>query len=76
MAVVDKAEEGKYFNPHDARIGGVLCDQCNEPLKWNEFTIDSNHAMSAEHCGKKYFLKEENNYHLIIFEGFSESNES
>ena len=66
MAVVDTAENGKYFSPHDARIGGVLCEDCKEPLKFEESNTKDGHTMTAEHCNKTYVLNEEDNYHLVI----------
>jgi hypothetical protein len=73
MAVIDTAENGRYFNPHDARIGGVLCEVCEEPLEWTESRDENGLVMTAVHCNKKYILKEGLDFCLII-EDHEESN--
>lgn len=63
MAVIDVAENGKYFSPHDANIGGVLCEDCFKAIKFDGYGTSS---MTGECCNKVYILSEENNNYLTI----------
>ena len=66
MAVFDKAEAGKYFNPHDCRLGGVYCEVCEGTLVWAESKESDGLVLISSHCDKKYILKESLDYRLLI----------
>lgn len=68
MAVIDVAEDGKYFSPHDANIGGVLCELCFKAVKFSP----PSDTIVGECCNKVYTLAKENKYHLAITDKISE----
>lgn len=68
MAVIETAEQDKYFSAHDSRIGGTLCADCEESLVWVESTEEGLLVMIATHCNKTYILKESLGFKMKITE--------
>lgn len=66
MANFEVAEQGKYFSPHDAKLGGVLCNSCHQTLTWHEQSNTEDKIFESLCCQKRFFLKESLNNKLLI----------